>query len=108
MGSECGHGRGSKRGARHVGGRRGREIQRRARVRTHRSTAGAGRANLKGRVPGVEREKRDTRGNNSAPGEPGPRDRERRDARPKKLAPTGRPHWAASERGRASGRESCR
>jgi hypothetical protein len=33
--------------------------------------------------------------------------RERRSARVKELAPTGRPHWAASERG-GRGRESCR
>ena len=53
-----GHWRGSKKGAGHVGERRGREIQRRARVRTRRSMAGAGRADLTGRVHGVERERR--------------------------------------------------
>jgi hypothetical protein len=56
-----------------VGGRRGREIRRRARVRTSRSTAGAGRADLTGRVHGAKREERDARGNGSATGEPGPR-----------------------------------
>jgi hypothetical protein len=40
-----------------VGGRRGREIQRRARVRTHRSTTGAGRAELTGQAHDAEREK---------------------------------------------------
>jgi hypothetical protein len=35
------------------------------------------------------------------------RQRERANGR-RKLAPTGRPHWAASERGRARTRENCR
>jgi hypothetical protein len=64
-----------------MGGRRGREIRRRARVRTRWSTAGEGRANLTGRVHGAEREKRGARGNGSATGKPGPRGRERGDAR---------------------------
>jgi hypothetical protein len=84
-----------------VGGRRGREIRRCARVRTRWSTASTGRAELTGRVHGTQREKRDARGNNSAPSEPGPRDRERRGARVKKLAPTSRPQWTESERERA-------
>jgi hypothetical protein len=73
-GASTRHWRGSKKGARRVGGRRGREIRRRARVRTRRSTAGAGRADLTGRVHGAEREreKRGARGNGSATGEPGP------------------------------------
>jgi hypothetical protein len=49
-----------------VGGRRGRETQRRARVRTRRSMAGAGKANLTGRVHDAEREKGARRGNGSA------------------------------------------
>jgi hypothetical protein len=73
-GSECGHWRGSKKGARRVGGRRGREIRRCARVRTRWSTASAGRAELTRRVHGAEREKKDARGNGSAPGEPGERE----------------------------------
>jgi hypothetical protein len=56
-GSECEHWRGSKKGAGRVGGRHGREIQRHARVRTRRSTAGARRADLTGRVHDAEREK---------------------------------------------------
>jgi hypothetical protein len=40
-----------------VGGRRGREIRRRVRVRTLWSTASAGRAELTGRVHDAEREK---------------------------------------------------
>jgi hypothetical protein len=55
-GSECGHWQGSNKGAGHVGGLRGREIRRRARVRTRRSTAGAGRAYLTGQAHGTERE----------------------------------------------------
>jgi hypothetical protein len=39
----------------------------------------------------------------------GPWHRERKgDTRVEKPAPTGQPHWAASERGKACGRESCR
>jgi hypothetical protein len=41
------------------------------------------------------------RGNDSATGEPGPRDRERRGAWAKKLVPTGLPQRAESERGSA-------
>jgi hypothetical protein len=52
-----GHWRGSKKGARHVGGYRGREIRRRAQVRTRRSTVGAGRADLTGQAHGAERGK---------------------------------------------------
>jgi hypothetical protein len=55
-GSECGHWRGSKKGARRVDGRRGREIRRRARVRTRWSTVSEWRAELIGRVHGAERE----------------------------------------------------
>jgi hypothetical protein len=40
-----------------MGGRRGREIQRRARVRTRQSTAGAGRAELTGQAHNAERGK---------------------------------------------------
>jgi hypothetical protein len=107
-GASAGHWRISKKGVERMGGRRGREIRRRARVRTHRSTAGAGRAELTGKVHSAEREERGARGNGSATGEPGLRGRERKSARAKKLAPTGRPHWAASERGRARAKESCR
>jgi hypothetical protein len=40
-----------------VGGRRGREIRRRARVRTRRSTARAGKAKLTKQAHGAKREK---------------------------------------------------
>jgi hypothetical protein len=110
-GASAGHWRGSKKGARRVGGRRGREIRRRARVRTRRSTAGARRTDLTGRVYGAEREK----GTRVATAQQlanraheAKRERERESAGVKKPAPTGWPHWAASERGRAHGRESCR
>jgi hypothetical protein len=83
----------------HVGGRRGREFRRRARVRTRRSTTRVGRAKLIGRVHGAEREKggawataqrlaarvRET-------------EREEGRARAKQLAPTGRPQRAEGER----------
>jgi hypothetical protein len=75
-------------------------------VRTRRSTAGAGRADLTGQAHGAER-RGDAQGNGSATGEPGPRDREREkesvgeETGVDRLAPLG------SERGRARGRESC-
>jgi hypothetical protein len=62
----AGHWRGSKKGAGRVGGRRGREIRRRARVRTRRSTAGEGKADLTRQAHGVEREKGMHGGNGSA------------------------------------------
>jgi hypothetical protein len=52
----AGHWRGSKKGAGRVGGRRGREIWRRARVRTRRSTASAEGAELTAQAHGAERE----------------------------------------------------
>jgi hypothetical protein len=73
----AGHWRGSKKGAGCVGGRRGREIWRRARVCTRRSTSSAEGTELTGQAHGAEREERGARGNNSATGDSGPRDRER-------------------------------
>jgi hypothetical protein len=49
-----------------VGGRRGRETPRRARVRTRRSTARAGKAELTRQAHGAEREKGTRGGNGSA------------------------------------------
>jgi hypothetical protein len=100
----AGHWRGSKKGAGHVGGRRGREIRRRARVRTCWSTASAEGAELTGQAHGSEREERGARGNDSATGDPCPRDRERGSERAKetgadRLAPLG------SEREREGARE---
>jgi hypothetical protein len=101
-----GHWRGSKKGAGRVGGRCGREIRRRARVRTRRSTASAGKADLTGRVHGAEREKGTRGGNGSAlANQARETERERANER-RKLAPTGRPHWAASERGRTRQRKT--
>jgi hypothetical protein len=88
-----------------VGGRRGREIRRRARVRTRRSTVSAKGAELTGRAHGAEREERGARGNGSVTCDLGPQDREREGANGRrKLAPTGWPHWAESERESVSGR----
>jgi hypothetical protein len=104
-GSECGRWRGSKRELGRVGGRRDREFRRCARVRTRRSTARAGRAELTGRVHGAEREKGHV-GNGSAPSSAGPRDRERRGARAGEAtgadnsAPLGREREGGSARGR--------
>jgi hypothetical protein len=53
----AGHWRGSKKGARHVGTRRGRETRRRARVRTRWSTTGARKAKLTRQAHDAEREK---------------------------------------------------
>jgi hypothetical protein len=51
-----------------------------------------------------ERRKRCAGGNSSVTGDPGPRDREReRVSGQRKLAPTGWPHWPASERGGREG-----
>jgi hypothetical protein len=49
-----------------VGGRRGRETRRRARVHMRQFTAGAGKAELTGQAHGAEREKGTHRGNGSA------------------------------------------
>jgi hypothetical protein len=68
-----------------------------------------GRGGLDRAGPHRRERKGDVRGDGSATGKPDPRGRrERRGARVKKLTPTGRPHWAASERGRACRREGCR
>jgi hypothetical protein len=107
--------RGSKKGAGRVGGRRGREIRRRARVCTRWSTASAGRAELIGRVHGAEREREREReegcaGQRLSAWRTGPaRQKKRRDARGEatgadRSAPTGRER--ERERERERGRES--
>jgi hypothetical protein len=58
QGSECEHWRGSKKGAGRVGGRRGREIRRRARVRKRRSTASVEGAELTWQAYNAERERK--------------------------------------------------
>jgi hypothetical protein len=62
----AGHWRGSKKGAGRVGGRRGLEIRRHARVRTRRSTARAGKAELTRQAHDAERAKGTRGGNGSA------------------------------------------
>jgi hypothetical protein len=99
-----------------VGGRRGREIRRRARVRTRRSTVSAEGAELTGQAHGTERERRKgVRGATArrlailARETEREREREReREQGGEKRVPTDRPHWATSERGRARARENCR
>jgi hypothetical protein len=95
----AGHRRGSNKGAGHVGGRHGQEIQRRARVRTRRSTASAEGAELTGQAHGEEREEWGARGNDSMTGDSGPRDRERGSARGRKTG-TDRSAPLGSERER--------
>jgi hypothetical protein len=74
-------------------------------VRTRRCTTRAGKAELTRQADGAEREERGARGNGSATGDLGPRDREREGASGRrKLVPTGWPHWAESERESARGR----
>jgi hypothetical protein len=68
----AGHWRGSKKGVGRVGGRRGREIRRRARVRMRWSTASAERAELTWQAHSAEREEKGVRGNGSATGDPDP------------------------------------
>jgi hypothetical protein len=99
----AGHWRGSKKGAGRVGGRRGREIRRRARVRTRRSTASAERAEPTGRVHGAERGERGVRGNGSATVGPGPRNREREGARGGELPLTGGVRLSGGAGARACG-----
>jgi hypothetical protein len=104
-----GHWQDSIKGARRVGRRRGRETRRRARVRTRWSTAGARKADLTGRVHGVEREKRDARGNGSALANRA-REIEREGERAgevnrrRQIGPTGQ---RARERERVREREDC-
>jgi hypothetical protein len=64
-----------------MGGCHGREIWRRARVRTRWSMASTEGAELTGQAHDAEREERGAWGNDSATGDPGPRDRERGSAR---------------------------
>jgi hypothetical protein len=100
----AGHRRGSKKGVGCVGGRRGREIRRRARVRMRRSTASAEGAELTGQARGAEREEWGLRDNGSATGYPGPRDRERGSTRAKETG-ADRSAPLGSERERESARE---
>jgi hypothetical protein len=100
----AGHWRGSKKGAGRVGGRRGREIRRRARVRARRSTVSAEGAELTGQAHGAEREEKGCAGQLLGDWRPGPaRQRERERAGRKmsadRLAPLG------SEREREGTRE---
>jgi hypothetical protein len=90
-----------------VGGRRVREIRRRARVRTRRSTASAEGVELIGQAHGAEREEKGCAGQRLGDWRSGPA-RQRESAGGRKRAPTDRPHWVASERGRARAREKCR
>jgi hypothetical protein len=92
-----------------VGGRRGRETRRHARVHTRRSTANTEGAELTEQAHDAEREETGARGNGSAASDPGPRDRERESAWVKKtgadrLAPLG----SERERGGARAMENCR
>jgi hypothetical protein len=107
QGASAEHWRGSKKGA-HVGGRHGREIRRRARVRTRWSTASAKGAELTGLAHGAEREKRNAWGNGSTTGDPGPQDREREHAGVgnwhRQVGPTGK---RARERARAGERTAA-
>jgi hypothetical protein len=106
-GASAWHWRGSKKGAWRVGGRRGRETRRRARVRTRRSMTDAGKTELTRQAHGAER-KRDARGQWLGTGELGPRDRERERTSEgnwrRQVGPTGQ---RAREGGRARGRTAA-
>jgi hypothetical protein len=106
-GSKCGRWRGSKRELGHVGGHRGREFRRRARVRTRWSTAGEGRAELTGKAHDTEREgERGRMGQRLSAWQNGPaRQRGKRGAEGKmtrtdRLAPPGRESERESARER--------
>jgi hypothetical protein len=99
-----GHWWGFMNGAGRVGGRRGREIRRRVRVRMCWSTASVGKAELTRQAYGAEREKRDARGNGSTTGDPDPRDREKGSARAKETG-ANRSALLGSEREREGARE---
>jgi hypothetical protein len=105
-----GHWRGSKKGAGRMGGRRGREIRRRARVRTRRSMASVEGAKLTRLAHGAEREERGVRDNGSATGDPSLRDRERERERAgeenwrRQVGPT---RQRAREGGRTRGRTAA-
>jgi hypothetical protein len=105
----AGHWWGSKKGAGHVGGCRGQEIRRRARVCTRRSTVGTGRAELTGRVHGAEREK-GTHGAMAQQLANRAREAEREEGRAGEETGTDRsaPLSSERERGRARGREGGR
>jgi hypothetical protein len=102
----AGHWWGSKKGAGRVGGRRGREIRRRARVRTCRSTASVEGAELTGQAHGAEREERGARGNSWRYGPARQRERERvgEGNWRRQIGPTGQ---RAREGGRARGRTTA-
>jgi hypothetical protein len=104
----AGHWRGSKKGARRVGGRRGRETRRRARVRTRWSTAGVRKADLTRQAHGVEREKGACGGQRFGTCEPGPRDREREVERAVEVTGVDRLGLLGNERARESGRSGLR
>jgi hypothetical protein len=70
-GASAGQWRGSKKGVGRVGGRRGRETRRRARVCTRWSTTSAKKVELTRQAHGAEREKEDARGQQLGTGEPG-------------------------------------
>jgi hypothetical protein len=99
-----GHWRSSKKGAGRVGGHRGRETWRRARVRMRRSTAGAGKVELTRQAHGTER-KGDARGNGSALA-----NRARETERERERERTGEGNWrrqvgSTGQRAREGGRE---
>jgi hypothetical protein len=101
QGACAGHWRGSKKGAGHVGGRRGREIWRRAHTPVH-GESGEGETEKAG--PQRRERKGDARGQRLDTGELGPRDRERErectgeENRHQQVGPTGQ---RAREGGRA-------
>jgi hypothetical protein len=91
-----------------VGGRRGRETRRRARVRTLRSTAGAGKADLTRQAHGAEREK-GTRGGNGSARANRARETEGEGERAGEVTGTDRLGPLSSERDREGTREgNCR
>jgi hypothetical protein len=106
-GASARHWQGSKKGVGRVGGRRGRETRRRARVRTRWSTAGARKAELTGLAHGTEGEKGTRGGNDSALANQA-RETEREGERAGEVTGADRLGPLGSERARESGRSGLR
>jgi hypothetical protein len=104
----AGHRWGYKKRVGRVGGHRGRETGDVRECACAGPRRRAERAELTGLAHGIEREKRDARGNSSTTGDPGPRDRERKGERAGEVTGADRLGPLGSQRVRGSGRSGLR